>query len=181
MTLIRLTFILILAGLISCTKTIRETNSQTNTDSIDFEIKVIEKFVPDDITLAIDTTVQSLGIQIIINDKTLDSFVTNEYTIDKVKYLDKYRDTERQVRILKDNIILIDTVLRKETFGAGLDKTFLDISNFHGYWIKRIEADTIEFFGVISKPETDWSYAFHHYFDTKTKTFVIKEHLDEEI
>jgi hypothetical protein len=98
-----------------------------------------------------------------------------------VKYLDKYRDTERQVRILKDNIILIDTVLRKETFGAGLDKTFLDISNFHGYWIKRIEADTIEFFGVISKPETDWSYAFHHYFDTKTKTFVIKEHLDEEI
>jgi len=181
MTLIRLTFFLVITGLISCSKTTKETDSNASIESGDSKTEVIEKFVLDDNKVAFDTIVESLGLQIIINEKTLDTYVINEYTIDNVKHVDKYRDIERQLKILKENEILVDTFLRKETFGADLDKEFLNISNFHGYWINKIQADTIEFFGVISKPETDWSYAFFHYFDTKTKTFVIKEHIDEEI
>lgn len=181
MTLIRLTIFLVITGLISCSKTTNETDSTASIESTNSKAEVVEKFVPDDNKVAFDTIVESLGLQIIINEKTLDSYVTNEYTIDDVRHIDKYRDIERQLKILKDNEILVDTLLRKEMFGADLDQEFLNISNFHGYWVNKIQADTIEFFGVISKPETDWSYAFYHYFDTKTKTFVIKEHIDEEI
>jgi hypothetical protein len=55
----------------------------------------------------------------------------------------------------------------------------MNIANFYGYWINNVTADKIEFFGTIGKPETDWTFAFYHYFDVKTKTFEIKELEDE--
>lgn len=127
-----------------------------------------------------DTTDQTSGIRITLTESTLDSYVTNQHGNDSVKYIDKYRDTEWSVKVLRNNEVLTDTVFSKENFGDHLESEFLGVANFHGYWIRRIQPDKIEFFGVIAKPETDWSFAFYHYLDLRTRKFAVKEHIDEE-
>ena len=181
-TLIHLTLVLLVAGLTSCTETTNQTDISSSSDSLNIDINVIERYFPAENTVNVkDTIIHTLGIQITITEKTLDSYVANEYANDDLKHVDRYRDVERQLKILKDSMVLVDTVFKKETFKGLLDKGFLELSNFHGYWINKVEADKIEFFGVIAKPETDWTFAFYHYFDVKTKTFEIKEHVDEDM
>ena len=72
-------------------------------------------------------------------------------------------------------------VFKKSDFTELTGEDFLKIADFHGYWFNKIENDTIELFGVISKPETDWSVAFYHFLDLKSMTFELQEHIDEEI
>ena len=146
------------------------------------ESKPVERFFPLAHTLNIqDTTDQATGITITITEKTLDTYVTNEHGNDSVKYVDKYRDTEWLIKVSRNQELVVDTVLRKEDFAGDLQREFLEVANFHGYWIKTIQPDKVEFFGVIAKPETDWAFAFYHNLDLTTRQFSIKEHVDEDI
>ena len=143
---------------------------------------VLERFFPEENeTVEFDTIISAQNLEISIKSTTLDSYVTNEFEIQGIKHIDKYRDSEKQLLIKKSNEILIDTVLKKSDFVELTGEDFLKIADFHGYWFNKIENDTIELFGVISKPETDWSFAFYHYFDLKSKTFKIEDHVNEEI
>ena len=76
---------------------------------------------------------------------------------------------------------MIDTVFTKQTFAEFTGQEFLGISNFHGYWFNNVTDNTVELFGLISKPETDWTFAFYHYFDLKASKFTVMEYVDEEI
>tara|TARA_B110000090_G_scaffold185572_1_gene213708 strand:- start:178 stop:777 length:600 start_codon:yes stop_codon:yes gene_type:complete len=143
---------------------------------------VIERYFPSEKeTVEFDTIFSAQNLRISIQSRTLDSYVTNEFESDGKKYIDKYRDSEKHLRILKGKQVVVDTIFIKETFVDYAGQEFLDIANLRGYWFNEIEDNEIEFFGVINKPETDWSYAFYHFFDLSTQEFRIKEHIDEEI
>ena len=143
---------------------------------------VIERFFPEENeTVKFDTIVSALNLKISIQSTTLDSYVTNEFEIEGVKHIDKYRDSEKHLIIKKSNEVVIDTVFKKSDFIELTGEDFLKIADFHGYWFNKIENDTIELFGVLSKPETDWSVAFYHFLDLKSMTFELQEHIDEEI
>jgi len=184
--IIRLILLLTVTGLTSCTKTTKRSEISLVTDTVkavdtkvNVDTVIIEKFFPADKAVNIvDTIIQTLGIRITITEITLDTYVTNQHTDNNLKYVDKYRDIERTLKILKDNTVLVDTIFRKETFN--LNKEFAAISNFYSYTTNKVESDKIEFFGLIGKPETDWTFAFYHYFDVKTKKFEIKELEEEE-
>ncbi|OHX63961.1 hypothetical protein NH26_20335 [Flammeovirga pacifica] len=143
---------------------------------------IIERFFPEENeNVKFDTIVSALNLKISIQSTTLDTYVTNEYEIEGVKHIDKYRDSEKHLIIEKSNKIVIDTVFKKSDFTELTGKDFLKIADFHRYWFNKIENDTIEFFGVVSKPETDWSVAFYHSLDLKSMTFELEEFVDEEI
>lgn len=143
---------------------------------------IIERFFPEENeTIKFDTIISALNLKISIQNTTLDSFVINEFEIEGVKYIDKYRDHEKHLIIEKSNEVIIDTVFKKSNFMEVTGEDFLKLADFHGYWFSKIENDSIEFFGVISKPETDWSVAFYHFLDLKSMTFELQEHIDEEI
>ena len=185
----RLTLILIATGLASCAKTTKQSEISSSTDAaetVDTKVRidtvVIEKYVPADNTVNIkDTVFQTSGIRITLTEKTLDTYVTSEHSDNHLKYVGKYRDIERNLTIVKDDEVLVDTLLTKESFAGILNKEFIDIANFYRYSTGKVDTDKIEFFGLIGKPETDWSFAFYHYFDLTTRKFEIKELVDEEI
>lgn len=144
--------------------------------------KVVERFFPSENVLTItDSTDQATGITVSITERTLDTYVINEHASDSIKYVDKYRDAEWLLKVSRKNVPLLDTVLRKETFRDHMDDEFMDMANFHGYWIRSIQPDQIEFFGVITKPETDWSFAFYHTLNLNNRQFDIKEPVDEPL
>lgn len=140
---------------------------------------VIERYFPiEKEILKSDTIISARNLSISIESRTLDSYVTNEFESDGKKYIDKYRDLEKHLIIKNPNETLIDTVFTKNNFVSLTGQNFLKIAHFHGYWFNNIEKDTIELSGGITKPETDWSIAFYHYFDLKTKTFKTEEYID---
>lgn len=141
-------------------------------DSVRFfpEKKGIEKF---------DTLISSRNIQIIITKADLDSYVTNEYDEEGYKQIDKYRDAEIKLIIKQDSQTFLDTVFRKEQFSKYGDKGFMDIAVFHNYWFNNLNKNRLEFFGVISKPETDWTIGFNHYFDLTTKRMTFKQEISD--
>ena len=144
--------------------------SENSTDRFFPKEKTVEKF---------DTLIVDKNLEISITKSYLDSFVTNEFEIEgKKKQVDKYRDAEISLKIKQDNKILLDTLFRKENFNNYINKNFQNIAVFHGYWLDGIDNEKIQFFGTISKPETDWAFDFHHnfYFKVKTlKTEIIEE------
>ncbi|UII20554.1 DUF4738 domain-containing protein [Fulvivirga ligni] len=143
---------------------------------------IIERFFPvENKTIKFDTILSALNLEISIQSATLDSYVTNEFEIEGVIHVDKYRDSEKHLIIKRYNEVVIDTVFKKNDFTELTGEDFSKIANFHGYWFNKIENDTIELFGVISKPETDWSVAFYHFLNLKSMTFELREHIDEEI
>jgi hypothetical protein len=143
---------------------------------------VVERYFPKEkYIVKYDTIVTARNLRISIQNRFLDSFVTNEFESDGIKHIDKYRDSEKHLVIKISNEILVDTIFKKNDFVENAGQDFLKIADFHGYWFNEIKDDTIELFGVISKPETDWSFAFYHYFDLTTKTFKVEEHIDDEI
>ena len=149
------------------------TTSLTNTISERFfpESKSTEKF---------DTLIADKQLQITIMRTDLDSYVTNEYEDNGKKQIDKYRDAEIALIIKQKSEILIDTVFRKEQFSKYADKGFMDIANFHNYWFNKLDKDKIELYGVITKPETDWTIDFKHYFDLKTKKLTFEQEINDE-
>lgn len=143
--------------------------SENPTDRFFPKEKTVEKF---------DTLIIDKNLEISITKSYLDSFVTNEFEIEGKKQVDKYRDAEISLKIKQDNKILLDTLFRKENFNNYIDKDFQNIAVFHGYWLDGIDNEKIQFFGTISKPETDWAFDFRHnfYFKNKSlKTEIIEE------
>lgn len=56
----------------------------------------------------------------------------------------------------------------------------MGIANFHNYWFNKLDNDKIELFGVISNPETDWTFDFIHYFELFSKTLTFKQEIYDE-
>ena len=143
--------------------------SENPTDRFFPKAKTVEKF---------DTLIVDKNLEISITKSYLDSFVTNEFENEGKKQVEKYRDAEISLKIKQDNKILLDTLFRKENFNNYINKNFQNIAVFHGYWLDGIDNEKIQFFGTISKPETDWAFDFHHnfYFKNKSlKTEIIEE------
>ena len=170
---------ILLIAILSCSKKQEEKievfnkpiiSNENSTDRFFPKEKTVEKF---------DTLIIDKNLEISITKSYLDSFVTNEFEIEgKKKQVDKYRDAEISLKIKQDNKILLDTLFRKENFNNYINKNFQNIAVFHGYWLDGIDYEKIQFFGTISKPETDWAFDFHHnfYFKNKTlKTEIIEE------
>ena len=143
--------------------------NENSTDRFFPKEKTVEKF---------DTLIVDKNLEISITKSYSDSFVTNEFENEGKKQVDKYRDAEISLKIKQDNKILLDTLFKKENFNNYIDKNFQKIAVFHGYWLNGIDNEKIQFFGTISKPETDWAFDFHHnfYFKNKSlKTEIIEE------
>lgn len=172
-------------GLISCKtdQSKSEPNKkiiEKNTEKDDDSLRIIERFFPKNKEVVkTDTLIQSLNIQISIIKKTLDTFVTDEFESEGEKHIYKYRDFQNNLIIKSKDKILVDTLFTKESFLKYQNKEFLDIATFHGYWFNKIEANKIEFSGAISKPETDWSFGFKHFYDLTKNEFTVKENIDE--
>ena len=90
------------------------------------------------------------------------------------------RAQRKPVNDVQNSQTLLDTVFRKEQFSKYGDKGFMDIAIFHNYWFNKLDKDRIELLGVISKPETDWTIDFHHYFDLTSKTLTFKQEMNDE-
>lgn len=171
-------FPILLLAFLSCSKKQEEKievfikpiiSNENSTDRFFPKEKTVEKF---------DTLIINKNLEISITKSYLDSFVTNEFENEGKKQVDKYRDAEISLKIKKDNKILLDTIFRKENFNNYINKNFQKTSVFHGYWLDGIDNEKIQFFGTISKPETDWAFDFHHNFyfkDKSLKTEIIEE------
>lgn len=171
-------FPILLLAFLSCSKKQEEKievfnkpiiSNENSTDRFFPKEKTVEKF---------DTLIINKNLEISITKSYLDSFVTNEFENEGKKQVDKYRDAEISLKIKQDNKILLDTIFRKENFNNYINKNFQKTSVFHGYWLDGIDNEKIQFFGTISKPETDWAFDFHHNFyfkDKSLKTEIIEE------
>jgi len=143
---------------------------------------VLQRLIPEYISSAkYDTLIKEQNIQIRITKTYLESYVLDEYEIKDTIYQDKYRDSKIQLDIRKGDTILIDSTFTKTAFSKFVDKEFLSIARFHRYWFRNLKDGRLEFFGVIAKPETDWSFAFSQYFDLASKDLTIEPYEDEEI
>lgn len=144
-------------------------SNENSTDRFFPKEKTVEKF---------DTLIIDKNLEISITKSYLGSFVTNEFEDEGKKLVDKYRDAEISLKIKQGNKIILDTLFRKENFNNYIDKNFQKIAVFQGYWLDEIDNEKIQFFGTISKPETDWAFDFRHkfYFKNKSlKTEIVEE------
>ncbi|MEK6481994.1 hypothetical protein WJR50_30920 [Catalinimonas sp. 4WD22] len=117
---------------------------------------VVERYFPKEKEIhEFDTIISARNLRISIQNIFLDTYVTDEFDSEGITHIDKYRDSEKHLVIEQSNEILIDTVFKKNDFEKLAGQDFLQIADFHGYWFNAIKNDTIELFGVISKPETD--------------------------
>jgi hypothetical protein len=158
--------------------TVVETTDSTTVTSTNIKS---ERFFPENKeTVKFDTLLADKQLQVTIIKKDLDNYVTNEYDDNGKKQIDKYRDAEITLTIKQKTQTLLDTVFRKEQFSKYGDKGFMDIAIFHNYWFNKLENDKIELFGVISKPETDWTIDFHHYFDLTNRKLTFKQEINDE-
>jgi hypothetical protein len=140
-----------------------------------------ERFFPENKEIVkFDTLLVDKQLQVTIIKKDLNSYVTNEYDDNGKKQIDNYRDAEITVIIKQKSQILLDTIFRKKQFSQYADNDFMDIAIFHNYWFNKVEKDKIEFFGVISKPETDYTLAFYHFFDLTSRKLNLVEQIDDE-
>lgn len=146
--------------------------SLTNIDSERFfpKTKSTEKF---------DTLIAVKQLQITIIRTDLDSYVVNVYEENGKMKIDKYRDAEIKLTIKQNSKTLLDTVFRKEQFTKYGEKGFMDIAIFHNYWFNKLDKDKIEFFGLISKPETDWTIDFQNYYDLTNRKLTFKQKIND--
>ena len=144
--------------------------------------EIIERYFPEKITSdQTDTLLFKQNLSITITKTSKDTYVRNEYEVEGINHIDKYRDFNYHIVITETDEVLVDTVFVKENFLEYTGQEFLDIAKFHGYWFNKIEGNIIELFGVINKPETDWSFAFYHNYNLTTRKFELVEFVDEEI
>lgn len=161
---------ILLLFILSCSKKQEEKIKVYNKPIITSENST-DRFFPKEKTVGkFDTLIVDKNLEISITKSYLDSFVTNEFENEGKKQVEKYRDAEISLKIKQDNKILLDTLFRKENFNNYINKNFQNIAVFHGYWLDGIDNEKIQFFGTISKPETDWAFDFHHNFYFKDKT-----------
>jgi len=193
---VQLSFFILLICLFGCEISIHKKaseNQETTTNEHSYEVidsskafengeiveNIIERYFPNEILIeTFDTIIQTENIKISIQSKTMESFVTNTFNSDGKTFVDKYRDTKQHLTIVRNNQILLDTLLIKECFISNVDQAFLNVSTLQGYWFNRFSKNEIEFFGGINKPETDWSFMFYHKLDLNSLEFTVVE-LDE--
>lgn len=175
------TFAIILFACNSQTNKKSTITESTDSSSLTLTNKTSERFFPETIGIEkFDTIIANRQIQITIKKTDLDTYVINEYEDSGDKQIDKYRDAEISVIIKQNSQILLDTIFRKKQFSKNADNGFMDIAIFHNYWFNKIDKDKIELFGVITKPETDYTLAFYHYFDQTTKKLNFVEYIEDE-
>ncbi|MGH2666644.1 DUF4738 domain-containing protein [Flavobacterium sp.] len=176
-----LTFAILLFACNSRTDKKSTTVNSADSSTVSLTNKKSERFFPETKgTEKFDTLIVDRQIQIRIIKTDLDSYVTNEYDEEGFKQIDKYRDAEIALTIKQHSQTLLDTVFRKEQFLKYGDKGFMDIAIFHNYWFNKLDKDRLELFGVISKPETDWTIDFYHYFDLTTRKLTFKQEINDE-
>lgn len=169
---------ILLLAFLSCSKKQEEKIEVFNKPIIPNENST-DRFFPNEKTVEkFDTLIINKNLEISITKSYLDSFVTNEFENEEKKQVDKYRDAEISLKIKQDNKILLDTIFRKENFNNYINKNFQKTAVFHGYWLDGIDNEKIQFFGTISKPETDWAFDFRHNFYLKNKS--LKTEIIEE-
>ena len=106
--------------------------------------------------------------------------MANEYDDESRKQIDMYRDVEIALTIKQKSKTLLDTIFSKEQFSKYGDIGFMEFAIFHNYWFDKLDNNKIELFGVFSKPETDWTIDFHHYFDLTSKTLAFEQEISDE-
>ncbi len=159
-----------------------EIDSVDNDQKQTNESKIIERYFPEELTFSrFDTLLTNSNLKVSITSRYIDSYVTNEFESDGTKYIDKYRNTEHQLIITRASSTLIDTVLSKQNTIEFTDQEFLDIATFHGFWFKEFNESYLNFFGTITKPETDWTLPFYYHFDISTKKLTFEPYIEEEI
>jgi hypothetical protein len=145
--------------------------AQTDTAKIYPMEKATEKF---------DTLIANKNINISIVRRDLDSYVLHDSWASDKKYTDKYRNAEIALTITQNEKVVLDTIFKKEQFAKSLGNDFLKIAIFHNYWFKNIDEKGIEFFGVITEPETDNTLDFNHFYNFKTKKLEFAIAKEEE-
>ena len=169
---------ILLIAFLSCSKKQEEKIEVFNKTIISNENST-DRFFPKERTVEkFDTLIVDKNLEISITKSYLDSFVNNEFENEGKKQVEKYRDAEISLKIKQDNKILLDTLFRKENFNNFIDENFQKIAIFHGYWLDGIDNEKIQFFGTISKPETDWAFDFRHNFyfkDKSLKTEIVEQ------
>ncbi len=177
-------FSILITLVFACNKKIEnkstEVLSQDTSKQVTANIQ-LERFFPENKeTIVFDTLIVPNQLQVTIKKIDLDSYVTCEYSYEGKKQIDKYRDAEITLTIKQNSQILLDTVFRKEQFSKYGDKGFMDIAHFHNYWFNKLEKNRVELFGVISKPETDYTLTFYHYYDLINKKLSFVEYTEDE-
>jgi len=169
---------ILLLFILSCSKKQEEKIEVFNKPIITNENST-DRFFPKEKTVEeFDTLIIDKNLEISITKSYLDSFVTNEFENEGKKQVEKYRDAEISLKIKQGNKIILDTLFRKENFNNYIDENFQKIAVFQGYWLDEIDNEKIQFFGTISKPETDWAFDFRHNFyfkDKSLKTEMVEE------
>lgn len=180
----RILFSVITFLLIACnSQTNKESTISVSADSSNVTLTNMksERFIPETKGIEkFDTLIVDRQIQITITKTDLDSYVTNEYDDESRNQIDKYRDTEITLTIKQKSQTLLDTIFSKEQFSKYGDIGFMEFAIFHNYWFDKLDNNKIELFGVISKPETDWTIDFHHYFDLTSKTLSFEQEISDE-
>lgn len=116
-----------------------------------------------------------------IKISTIDTkdYVTIQYSSEDKYFVDRYFDKQFKLSISNRGENIVDTIIKKSSFEILLNEDFYQQANFHGYWFREFRKDTLTFFGVIGKPETDWSYAFYHHYIIPIDTLIIEEYEEE--
>ena len=166
---------------ISCSKDAKtEAKNISKDDSL-----IVEKSVHpmDSVNSKFDTLLIG-NLRVKIYELTLDSFVKQtELQKEKVRAYD-YRDFSRRIEIIKDGKVLVDTLFVKESFAPLLvDENFLKVAVFKSYSFENydVQKGEITFFGLLTKPETDWTIAYYHKLNLSNLSFEVERLIDEPI
>ena len=139
--------------------------------------------IPDSSKIVEDTLIGNGSIRVVISNKRLDTHVRQEYKTDDKTKIDNYLDLGKRIQIFQDGAELIDTVFTKNNFDSYLGTDFLEKAILKGYWLDDFndENSSLIFFGTITKPETDWTFAFYHIFSLEKEQFMVQIYEDEKI
>ncbi len=158
-------------------------NQKTNesTEVLAEENNSLVNFIPETKkSIQMDTVLTDLNLTISITQTPTDTYLSQEYEIDSVMYTTNYRDLEQRLIIKKGDQILLDTTFTKQTFISYSSQELVSEAIFSWYSFTQSNENKLEFFGAISKPETDEAFAFNHFYDLNTGAFEVQEQLIEE-
>lgn len=117
------------------------------------------------------TLIPEKNIEIIIFKSYLDSYIEDIGT-----YKDrniKYKDIQIRLTVKQNNLILIDTIFRRDQFSKyvieKVDADFMKKSFLQFYRFYEINDNLLVFYGVIDHNKYNSGFQFSHFFDLKNK------------
>ncbi|CAL2093142.1 DUF4738 domain-containing protein [Tenacibaculum sp. 190524A05c] len=133
-------------------------------------------------TFKLDTLLLQDKVRVILSESYIPkSYVINSFEVEKgLRYEHRYRDSKIDVKVFKEGDKLVDTTFIKSSFLNENNKEIINVGNLQGYNIEAVNNETLDFFGSICKPDTDWCYDFYHIYDLKERKFITKEYIDPE-